>query len=90
VPVARRYEAAKAAAGVANYHQDVSRLPLNQTGVWLRCRRVEISTGSPAMGPRFIFAVLLLAFGLAIVFATLTTMRQVNVHTSSARTMQRS
>jgi hypothetical protein len=42
------------------------------------------------MGPRFIFAVLLLAFGLAIVFATLTTMRQVNVHASSARTLQRS
>ena len=39
------------------------------------------------MGPRLIFAALLLAFGLAIVFATLTTMRHLNVHTSSVRTL---
>jgi hypothetical protein len=42
------------------------------------------------MGPRLILAALLLAFGVAIVFATLTTIRQVNVHTSSVRALQRS
>jgi hypothetical protein len=36
------------------------------------------------MGPRIILAALLLAFGLAIVFATL---RHLNVHTSSVRTL---
>jgi hypothetical protein len=40
------------------------------------------------MGPRFIFAALLLAFGIAILFATLTTMRHVNVHASSTKTVQ--
>jgi hypothetical protein len=42
------------------------------------------------MGPRLVFAALLLAFGLAIVVATLTTIRHMSVHTSSVRTLQRS
>jgi hypothetical protein len=39
------------------------------------------------MGPRFIFAALTLAFGVALVLATLTTMRQMSVHSSFARTV---
>ena len=38
------------------------------------------------MGPRFIFAALTLAFGVALVLATLTTMHQMSVHSSSERT----
>ncbi|SDR90109.1 hypothetical protein SAMN05444158_0359 [Bradyrhizobium canariense] len=36
------------------------------------------------MGPRFIFAALIVAFGIVIALATLTTIRHVNLHTSSA------
>ena len=39
------------------------------------------------MGPRFIFAALTLAFGGALVLATLTTMHQMSVHSSSVRTV---
>jgi hypothetical protein len=37
------------------------------------------------MDPRFIFAALTLAFSISLVFATLTTVRQVNAHVSSVR-----
>jgi hypothetical protein len=36
------------------------------------------------MGPRFAFAALIIAFGIAITFATLTTIRHVQLHTTSA------
>ena len=39
------------------------------------------------MGPRFIFAALTLAFGVAFVLATLTTMHQMSVHSSSVPTV---
>ena len=39
------------------------------------------------MGPRFIFAALTLAFGGALVLATLTTMHQMSVHGSSVRSV---
>jgi hypothetical protein len=35
------------------------------------------------MGPRFVFAALFIAFGVAIVFATFNTIRHVSTHTSS-------
>jgi hypothetical protein len=41
------------------------------------------------MGPRFIFATLVLAFGFAVLFATLTTMRHVNAYDYSLRIAQR-
>jgi len=34
------------------------------------------------MGPRFVFTALILAFGVALVFATLTTLHHVSMHTS--------
>jgi hypothetical protein len=40
------------------------------------------------MGPRFVFAVLMIALGLAITFAAITTIRHVNLHavrTTTAR-----
>jgi len=39
------------------------------------------------MGSRVIFAALTLAFGVALVLATLTTMHQMSVHSSSVRTV---
>jgi hypothetical protein len=35
------------------------------------------------VGPRFIFTAFILAFGATLVFATLTTLRHVNMHTSA-------
>ena len=35
------------------------------------------------MGPRFVFIALTIAFGVAVVFATATTIRQVHTATSS-------
>jgi hypothetical protein len=37
------------------------------------------------MGPRFVFTALTFAFGLALVFATLTTLHQVSTHASGAK-----
>jgi hypothetical protein len=33
------------------------------------------------MGPRHLFSVLLVAFGVALIFATLTALHQVSMHT---------
>jgi hypothetical protein len=35
------------------------------------------------MAPRFIFAALIVAFGIAITLATITTVRHLSLHTSS-------
>ena len=35
------------------------------------------------MGPRFVFTAFAVAFCIAITFATVTTIRQLNLHTSS-------
>jgi hypothetical protein len=39
--------------------------------------------GVQAMAPRFVFAALLFAFGIASVFATWTTLRQVSANTTA-------
>jgi len=36
------------------------------------------------MAPRFVFAALIFAFCVAVVFATLTTLHQVSTHTTAA------
>jgi hypothetical protein len=35
------------------------------------------------MGPRFVFTAFIVALGIAVIFATVTTIRQVQMHTSS-------
>lgn len=37
------------------------------------------------MGQRFVFTAFTLAFSVAIIFATLTTVRQVGIHSSAAQ-----
>lgn len=49
----------------------------------------DVLQGVQVMGPRFIFAALLIAFGFALVLATLTTMRHVSMHSTSLRTAHR-
>jgi hypothetical protein len=41
------------------------------------------------MGARFIFATLIIAFGFAVLFATLTTLRHVSAYEHSLRIVQR-
>jgi hypothetical protein len=43
---------------------------------------VEIEMGGRMMGPKFVFMTLTIAFGVAVVFATATTIRQVHTATS--------
>ena len=38
------------------------------------------------MGPRFVFTAFIVALGIAITFATVTTIRLLNMHTSSVVT----
>jgi hypothetical protein len=38
------------------------------------------------MNPRFVFTAFIVALGVAVTFATVTTIRQVNMHTSSVVT----
>jgi hypothetical protein len=59
--------------------------PLNRKVI--NCRWVEGIGRESKMGPRFIFAALTLAFSLSLVFATLTTKRQVNAPVSSVRSI---
>jgi hypothetical protein len=42
------------------------------------------------MGPRFVFAVLIFAFGVALTLATITTIRHVTMHDSTAHSIARS
>jgi hypothetical protein len=45
--------------------------------------RAKMEMGGRRMGPRFVFIALTIAFGVAVVFATATTIRQVHTATSS-------
>lgn len=38
------------------------------------------------MGPRFVFTAFIVALGIVVIFATVTTIRQVSLHTSSVVT----
>ena len=50
----------------------------------------DVLQGVQVMGPRLIFAALLIAFGFALVsLATLTTMRHVSMHSTTLRTAHR-
>jgi hypothetical protein len=44
--------------------------------------RVEMEMGGRMMGPKFVFMALTIAFGVAVLFATATTIRQVHTATS--------
>jgi hypothetical protein len=44
---------------------------------------VKMEMGGRMMGPKFVFVALTIAFGVAVAFATATTIRQVHTATSS-------
>jgi hypothetical protein len=52
----------------------------------VRLSLTRVRCSESRMGPRFTFAALTLAFGVALVLATMTTMHQMSVHSSSERT----